>query len=270
MKVTVGGISYHVEMFNKMNNRTLVFLHGFTGSTKTWLDVVDRLDSYKIVLVDLIGHGQTESPEQPERYAMERQISDLDALFDQLELAKVTLVGYSMGGRTALAYACTYSKRVESLVLESASPGLKSEQERLERRKRDGLLAGRIETEGIVPFVDSWENIPLFETQKQLPEPVRATVRSERLAQQPSGLANSLRGMGTGSQPSYWECLADLKMPVLLVTGTHDLKFTETAEEMAGRLPDVRFEKVEAGHAIHVEKPAEFATIVEKYLSFNQ
>lgn len=270
MKVKVDGISYHVELFNKASDRTVVFLHGFTGSTNSWHDVIGHLDAYKIVLVDLIGHGQTDSPEQLKRYSMERQISDLDALFDKLDLTNFMLIGYSMGGRTALAYTCAYPERVQSLVLESASPGLESEQQRLERRKRDGLLADRIETAGIVSFVDSWENIPLFETQKQLPETVRAAVRSERLAQKPSGLANSLRGMGTGSQASYWECLSDLKLPVLLVTGTQDAKFTEIAKEMAGRLPDARLEKVEAGHAIHVEKPAEFATIVEKYLSFNQ
>ena len=49
-----------------------------------------------------------------------------------------------------------------------------------------------------------WENIPLFETQKRLAQNVQEAVRKERLANNPKGLANSLRGMGTGTQPSWW------------------------------------------------------------------
>ncbi|RNF38273.1 2-succinyl-6-hydroxy-2,4-cyclohexadiene-1-carboxylate synthase [Planococcus salinus] len=268
MKVTVNGLVYQVEIFNEESKKTVVFLHGFTGSTKTWQEVVSRLAGYKVVLVDLIGHGGTESPAVTTRYSMEHQIADLDALFDILALPKLTLIGYSMGGRTALAYACTHPERLESLILESASPGLVSEQQRLERRQRDESLADRIEEGGVASFVDKWEEIPLFETQKRLPESVKASVRSERLSQEATGLANSLRGMGTGAQRSYWDCLRELPIPVLLVTGTLDSKFTAIAGEMLAHLQDGQWEKVDAGHAIHVEKPAEFATIVEKYLSF--
>ena len=269
MKYELEGVSYHVEILNEENKTTLVFLHGFTGSTKTWHEVAERLTGYRIVLVDLIGHGKSGRPEDAKRYTMEQQVQDLEELFDQLDLTFFTLVGYSMGGRTALSYAGTYPERLESLILESASPGLRFEKERQERRERDAQLAKRILKEGIVSFVDSWENIPLFDSQKSLPQAVKEVVRNERLEQNPTGLANSLIGMGTGSQASYWEKLDQLSMPVLLVTGRLDLKFTAIAEDMMEMLPDGKWKSVEAGHAIHVEKPAEFATIVDEYLRFN-
>ncbi len=55
------------------------------------------------------------------------------------------------------------------------------------------------------------ESIPLFETQKRLAQNVQEAVRKERLANNQKGLANSLRGMGTGAQPSWWNELKNLK-----------------------------------------------------------
>ncbi|MGI2326267.1 2-succinyl-6-hydroxy-2,4-cyclohexadiene-1-carboxylate synthase [Planococcus sp. YIM B11945] len=266
MDLTANGVRYHVEIVNETKKPTLVFLHGFTGSSKTWLPVIARLQEFKIVLVDLIGHGQTDSPEQVEKYAMAQQLNDLEELFAQLELEQFMLVGYSMGGRTALAYACTYPERVEALVLESASPGLRTQEEQKQRRTNDAMLAERLLKDGVPAFVDFWENIELFDSQKHLPDSVKRAVREERLAQHPVGLANSLLGMGTGSQESYWGQLEDMRMPVLLVAGALDPKFMGIAKAMQERIRDAQFKVVQAGHAIHVEKPLEFATIVEEYL----
>ena len=84
---------------------------------------------FRTVAVDLTGHGKTAVPEDINRYSMEQQVEDLEALFDMLSLERFTLVGYSMGGRVALAYTVQYPERVSSLILESASPGLKTAEE---------------------------------------------------------------------------------------------------------------------------------------------
>lgn len=267
MEREINGVNYHAEVLNPEKSKTMVLLHGFTGSTETWRAISAEFQEYKIVLVDLIGHGQSGSPEGAARYSMEMQVRDLDSLFEELGLSRFVLAGYSMGGRTALAYACTYSGRVGVLVLESASPGLKNAAEQQERRARDEKLAERILADGVLEFVDFWEKIPLFDSQKMLSDAKRKMIRAERLQQKPLGLANSLIGMGTGSQASYWEDLARLDFPVLLVTGSLDEKFCAIAERMAERLPNAEHRVIEAGHAIHVEKPAEFATMVKEYLS---
>ncbi|MGE6367790.1 2-succinyl-6-hydroxy-2,4-cyclohexadiene-1-carboxylate synthase [Planococcus kocurii] len=269
MKLTVNGTHYHIEVRNREKQETVVFLHGFTGTTKSWHSVATGWTDHKLVFIDLIGHGKTESPKSVEFYTMERQLANLDALFDQLELDRFSLIGYSMGGRTALAYACEFPVRVSGLILESASPGLRSEEARRKRRANDAHLVERIVTQGLVGFIDSWENIALFDSQKSLPEKVKDVIRQERLEQNPVGLANSLLGMGTGSQASYWGELMCLNMPVLLVTGQLDLKFELIAKEMASLMPKAIHKTIDAGHAIHVEKPAEFATIVREYLSLN-
>ncbi|MEQ6354407.1 2-succinyl-6-hydroxy-2,4-cyclohexadiene-1-carboxylate synthase [Lysinibacillus sp. M3] len=270
-KLMIRGLETSVEIWNEEAEQTLVALHGFTGSTATWQNLAKALPNVRVIAIDLIGHSQTAIPQQISRFSMQEQIQDLEEVFSQLELKKITLLGYSMGGRVALSYAISYPERIEKLILESASPGLRTAKERSERCERDNALAEKIISNGLISFVNTWETIPLFESQKRLPHNVRKAIRFERLFQKEEGLAGSLRGIGTGSQPSNWIALEKLEFPVLLITGSLDEKFCKIALEMKALLKNAKHTTVnEAGHAIHVENPAEFATIVEEYLtSFN-
>ncbi|GED63185.1 2-succinyl-6-hydroxy-2,4-cyclohexadiene-1-carboxylate synthase [Lysinibacillus fusiformis] len=264
----IRGLKTHVDIWNENGSYTLVALHGFTGSTATWYNLAQSLPDVRVIAIDLIGHGQTATPEQIKRFSMEEQLQDLEELFCQLHMEKFTLLGYSMGGRIALSYAIAFPDRIQKLILESASPGLRTVEERRERSERDDILAQKIITNGLVSFVNSWENIPLFASQRHLPATVRKAIRAERLSQREEGLAGSLRGVGTGTQPSNWHLLDRLEISVLLITGSLDEKFCKIALEMKALLKTVRHMTViDAGHAIHVENPAEFATIVEEYIT---
>lgn len=267
--IPIRGLSIHVEMEGEPDLPTVVFLHGFTGSTHTWREVRDELKgSYRTVAIDLTGHGKTTVPQHPERYCMEEQIEDLHSLFVELSLNSFYLVGYSMGGRIALAFTIHYPEFVKGLLLESSSPGLKEERARLERINADGILAKKIIQNGITSFVNNWENIPLFDSQKRLPATNRQAIREERLQQSELGLANSLLGIGTGSQNSYWESLHSIKRPVFLITGELDSKFVAIAREMKSLAPTWHHTIIpNTGHAIHVENPVFFATMIKEYLN---
>lgn len=267
--ICVRGQKIHVKTQGSESLPTVVLLHGFTGTSSTWAEVSALLKGkLKVVAVDLTGHGKTTIPGDSSRYSMAEQIADLEVLFTEMNLAAFTLVGYSMGGRVALAYTNKYPERVTSLILESASPGLRTEQERIERKEADALLAKRIQNEGIPAFVEFWEKIPLFASQKKMSYAKQAGVRKERLGQNAAGLANSLLGIGTGSQPSYWDELHSIQVPVLLITGEIDRKFVFIAREMNEILPFANHMTIkDAGHAIHVEKPTLFATMVEEHIT---
>ena len=266
MRRILNGVSYHYEIYGEGD--PLLLLHGFTGNVKTWEPFLSQWGkSYQFIMVDLIGHGKTDSPTDSRRYEIEKVTTDLNELLNFLQIEKVNLLGYSMGGRVALSFACQYPTMVNSLILESSSPGLKTEQERLNRIEQDYALANRIETEGLEAFVDYWENIPLFSSIKKLPTAVQDSLRRERLTQQIEGLANSLRGMGTGKQPSYWGCLSNLDIPVLLVIGSNDLKFVRIANEMEQGLTDVTKRVIDdSGHMVHLEQQKLFAEIIVKWL----
>ena len=127
--VNIRGIDIHFNRYNKGAKEKIVFLHGFTGSTQTWDEVISYLpNTFDILCIDLIGHGGTSKPIDYTRYMVEEQIADLYALFQRLQWSDFTLVGYSMGGRLALAYASHYP--VKRLILESSSPGLIDKEER--------------------------------------------------------------------------------------------------------------------------------------------
>ncbi|MHA6260230.1 2-succinyl-6-hydroxy-2,4-cyclohexadiene-1-carboxylate synthase [Sporosarcina sp. CAU 1771] len=259
----------NVKIIGDTKLPAIVFLHGFTGSAETWNEVSSFLEGkFRIVAVDLTGHGKSGVPESPERYSMEQQVEDLESVFALLSLRRFTLVGYSMGGRIGLAYTVTYPDRVSSLILESASPGLRTEVERQERQLADEKLAKRIGTEGLTSFINFWERIPLFSTQLNLPLTKRMKIRTERLKQSEVGLRNSLIGIGTGSQSSYWNELESIHVPVLLITGEIDIKFVIIAREMKENLKFAQHEIInEVGHAIHVENPTSFATMIEEHIN---
>ncbi|CJV67837.1 2-succinyl-6-hydroxy-2,4-cyclohexadiene-1-carboxylate synthase [Bacillus tropicus] len=270
MNVTLQGVSYEYEVVG--SGEPLLLLHGFTGSMETWRSFVPSWsEQFQVILVDIVGHGKTESPEDVTHYDIRNAALQMKELLDFLHIEKAHILGYSMGGRLAITMACLYPEYVRSLLLENCTAGLESEDEREERREKDERLADKIEREGIESFVTMWENIPLFETQKSLVQNVQEAVRKERLANNPKGLANSLRGMGTGAQPSWWNELPNLKMPVLLMNGEYDEKFFRILKNIEKCVSDAKFVKIDgAGHAIHVEQPEKFDTIVKGFLKTMQ
>lgn len=246
----------------------VVLLHGFFGTGDDFAATERRLSAhFRCVAVDLPGHGRSEAPPDPARYALSETAADLAALLDHFGRATASVVGYSMGGRSALAFAMHSPERVRSLVLESASPGIASADGRAVRRGRDEELAFRLTANDMADEVDRWESQPLFSTQRHLPAEIRALQRSGRLRQRPQGLANSLRGAGTGTQMSYWDRLDSLSCPTLLVTGDLDRKFSLVARRMARLLPcRERAQCADAGHNVHLERPDWYADRILDFL----
>ncbi|MER2059082.1 MAG: 2-succinyl-6-hydroxy-2,4-cyclohexadiene-1-carboxylate synthase [Niallia sp.] len=266
MYIQIKNVNYHITINGE--GEPLLLLHGFTGDSGTWLPFIPVWKkNYKVITVDIVGHGKTDSPEDVADFSMKESMDHLKEIIDSLRISPVHLLGYSMGGRLALAYCIEYPETVKKLILESASPGLKTEEEQRQRRIQDEKLGDSILEQGIINFVDKWEKIPLFKSQERLDSTVKQTIRNQRLANNPIGLAYSLKGMGTGAQSSYWSQISKIKTDTLLLTGELDPKFNQIAEEMVKSNKKMRHLNVnDAGHAIHVEKPEIFGTIVMEFL----
>lgn len=245
----------------------LVALHGFTGSGEDFAPVAPRLGR-ACLAPDLPGHGGADAPTSPAAYAMERVTAGLADLLDREGLRRPVLLGYSMGGRTALSFAARFPERVRALVLIGASPGLADPAEREARRRADQALADRIEVEGVAAFADHWASIPLIATQARVPEPYRREMRRRRLANRARGLAGSLRGMGAGAMPPLWQALPSLNTPALLLTGAEDPKYRAIAARMLALLPDARHEELPgAGHCAHLERPEAACAVIDGFLN---
>jgi 2-succinyl-6-hydroxy-2,4-cyclohexadiene-1-carboxylate synthase len=268
--VQVNGVRIGAILYGETDEprQTLVLLHGFTGSAANWANLFSSLATpgRRLIALDMLGHGQSDAPIDPAHYTIERCQADILAALEMLGVrpGKAVLLGYSMGGRIALYTA--FSGFFRALILESASPGLADPVEREQRRQSDNALAERIEHEGVEAFIDYWEGLPLFASQNNLPQEIQAALRRQRLTNRASGLANSLRGVGTGAQPALHERLSALNLPVLLLTGELDSKFCGIAREMVGQMSQARLRIVPgAGHTIHLEQPAIFARYVSEF-----
>ncbi len=235
----------------------IVLLHGFTGSAAGWGRFGGLLrERLTTVAVDIVGHGQSDKPVALDHYRMPRAVADIVRSVQLAGFESSAWLGYSMGGRTALHVAAAFPAAVERLVLIGASAGIAEAEGRAARVADDERLAGRIIDEGVPAFVDHWESIPLFESQRGLPEELRQEIRTGRLACDPAGLANSLRGMGTGAQEPLHGRLGEFTMPVLAMAGELDTRYVSTARELAGGMPLGRAAVVPAaGHAAHIENP---------------
>lgn len=265
-RLEVNGLRLHAERTG--TGPPVVLLHGFTGSTTTWRRLADRLaPEFEVIAFDIVGHGQSDAPPAVERYEMRRCVDDLVAALRLLGLERAAWLGYSMGARTALQIAAHHPDAVDVLVLEGVTPGLAAPEERAARVASDEALADRIERDGLEAFVDFWQSIALWDTQDGLSADVVAAIRAQRMANSEVGLANSLRGMGTGAQEPLHDRLEAVSVPTLLLTGALDQKFTTIAQQMAGAMPNAEQHVVAgAGHAVHLEDPMGFESAVAEFL----
>jgi 2-succinyl-6-hydroxy-2,4-cyclohexadiene-1-carboxylate synthase len=178
--------------------------------------------------------------------------NDFVAVARALDAGPATYVGYSQGGRLCLQLALDRPEVVHRLVLVSASPGIADPDERAARRAADERLAQEIVRDGVDAFLERWLAQPLFAS---LPRE-RSGIDERRADNTVGWLTYQLRVLGQGVQPSNWDRLGELRMPVLLIVGELDTKYVDIARRMADRIADVRVEVIpSAGHACHLEQP---------------
>ncbi len=230
----------------------VVFLHGFTDTPDTWAQVIEGLPVTKTLT--LPGHnGQTEATD------WERTLSDIR---ESLAGQKVHLVGYSMGGRLALAYACAYPEDVLSLTTIGAHAGL-PDIDRAARIEADEALACLAEGD-LEAFLTRWAETPILNLMPPSPAVLGAKYLRRR-KNRGAGLADALRKLGPGNMPALRP--EDLKMPALFIAGALDTKYVATAHELAKRAPLGKAAVVEsAGHAVHEDQPHAFIDLLRNHV----
>lgn len=255
----------HYDTTGSRAQPPVLFLHGFTGRGADWQPTLESVQDRAYALaVDLPGHGA--SVDRPEEaYAMDAAVQQLVAVLDVEDIDRCAVVGYSMGGRTALHLALQHPSRCRRLLLESASPGLDTEAERAARRRIDRTRAQRMMGD-FEAFLYDWYRMPLFGSLAQH-NLVEAMVERRR-HNQPAELAKSLRGMGTGAQASLWERLHALRIPTLALTGALDDKYVGVTQRVTARAPRIRSVIVPgAGHNVHAERPDAFVNHLCRFIN---
>jgi len=231
----------------------LVLLHGFGGTRHTWEEVVEGLrpESYLAVALDLPGHGDQADAPRPITFA------GCVAHVLARSPARFVLCGYSLGGRVALQVALAAPERVARLVLVATTAGIGDAAERSERRDADHALADELERAPFEDFIERWRTQPLFADD---PPAVGARAREDQRRNRPDALAAVLRGIGTGEMEPLWTRLDELRMPVTVIVGDRDAKFSALGARMVRALGDATLIVIPGGHGLPLENPAALAS----------
>jgi pimeloyl-ACP methyl ester carboxylesterase len=247
-------------------SRAVVLIHGFPLARAIWDEQSEALASIaRVVALDLRGAGKSSVPDGP--YLMERLAADVAAVLDALGIERAVLIGHSMGGYVALAFARMYTERVSLLALVSSRLTADTPEQSAARRE----LADRTErTDAIEPVVATY--LPRLLSAKTRANRRDAVERAYAIAREtpPAGAAATLRGMALRA-PSD-DIAADLDVPVLVVAGACD-EVVPIAEsrDMAARF--AHGELVECGESAHLpmlEEPAAVSEALARWLTANE
>jgi len=257
----VDDVPLHVETHRARGpvaGAPLLLVHGYTGSSLDWIDVVDGLAADRDVLTfDHRGHGH--SGRAPDGYRLDDMVGDLDAVLDAVVDAvagpPIHLLGHSMGGRIAMRWATADSnqQRLASLVLMDTSPepmtGIEMFAPAFAAARTGGMDAVMAMVEPLMPA-----------------GPTLDRMRVKFAQMDPAAFVEL--GAELASAPSVLDDLAALRIPTTVIVGEHDTPFRAPSESMATTIPGASLVVIAGtAHSPQEERPAEWTNTVVGHLA---
>lgn len=251
----------------------LVLLHGLMGSLANWRRIIPPFENnYQVLVFDQRGHGRSIQPEHG--YTPSDFSHDLAGILDELQWKQINLVGHSMGGRNALAFAREHASRLVKLVIEDIGPESQVEPMNVIRRLVE-LVPTPFENRTLAKafFDNKYESLIQFHPQ---PRVIRQFLYSNLYELQngqidwrfsKSGIFEALK---IGHSLSQWDIVEDLKVPTLWIRGENSTDLPRSVfDEIPLRNPRIKTIEIKgAGHWVHFDQPDAFITVVKDFLTF--
>ncbi len=236
----------------------VVLLHPFPFSRAIWSGLTEVLATrHRVITVDARGFGESRLGD--EGYTVDDLADDLAALLAELGIARAAVLGMSMGGYTALAFAIRHPSRLAALVLADTRAAADSAET---RKARDGAI-GRIRATGAAPYLDG--SLARLLSPAASPELVSfLRARAETRATSLIAGIEALR-----DRPDRTNELGAIRVPTLAIRGSAD-QVTPAADmqQMAGAIAGATFATIPgAGHLSHVEAPGPFEQALTPFLA---
>ncbi len=230
--------------------RPLVALHAHWMEAATFRRLAGALaPSWRVIALDQRGHGYSDHAPS---YAREDYLGDLDALLDHLELDDVVLLGNSLGGVNAYQYAARRPERVAGLVVEDI--GVEIHDDVSMSLKWAGLFGTRKELEAAIGA----QLLPA------LADSLRETAAGWRTAFDPKDMIASQSNLNG----DHWSDWLASTCPALVIRGKRSpLTDGGHLRAMAERRPRTQFVELDGGHAVHLDNPSGFASLLGQFLS---
>ena len=236
----------------------LVFLHGFAGDSREWMAVGERFSRHPRLYIDLPGHGGSSA-----LYArdFDAVCSQLHATLISYNILKHWLVGYSLGGRIAMLYACQHPAGLQGAIVEGAHPGLSHAAAREARWLSDARWAQRFRHEPLAEVFHDWYRQPVFAGLTASQRQALVRLRSENSG---VALAAMLEATSLAVQPDLRPALRRCHFPFYYLCGEHDHKFRALGAELAASCQLIN----DAGHNAHRENPGGTAACLAPILRY--
>jgi pimeloyl-ACP methyl ester carboxylesterase len=244
----------------------IVLIHGFGAAIDWWDKIAPTLaaDHHRVIRVDLIGHGGTEAPASG--YAIKRQAALVKAVLDRLGVDRVTVMGHSMGGEVATAFAESDPSRIERLVLIDSPPDVEATFNLLTRLAFTpviGELLSRFETDSVIRKNLAQGFAPGFPVPEQFVADFKQlTYTAFRSAHDASVTFRTER-----QTPDRLKAL-DPVPPLLVIFGSRDALISPASAKLFGAVPGARVEVIDgAGHSPMVEAPEKTLALIADFLA---
>jgi 2-succinyl-6-hydroxy-2,4-cyclohexadiene-1-carboxylate synthase len=258
-----GKVTWHFHSHGEREDYPILFLHGFMADGSIWLPTMQNLpEKVHCIAVDLPGHGKTECDLSWLDFdSLAQSLADFAASHFERE---PLMIGYSMGGRIALYTALRYPEKFSGLVLESCTPGIEDDDERLRRFESDRGLAMKLRQGNMRSFLADWYRQPVFAS---LRAEVVEEIIGRKSKENPYKLAEVLVRLSQGAQPPLWRKLPGWRRPTLIVAGDKDSKHVAIARKMGAIMPTAHVQIISgAGHIVHLENNKDFVSALNFFL----
>lgn len=268
----VNGLKYRYLEWGHPGAPAVLMLHGLRSYGMTWDPIARALsDSYRLIAPDFRGRGESDwDPEQD--YYTDTYVADTEALTRQLGITRFALVGHSMGGSIAYAYAARHPDQVRAVVVEDIGPGSSTDTTGADRilQEMSDTPPGFVSLDEVYAY---WRRIRPGVTDEALASRVENTVRpvadgSWAWKLDMAGIAAARRQGDPARTIDLWACVGALRAPTLVIRGGRsDFLPTRTCRAMAERQPLLRWHEIAgAGHYVHDDAPAAFIELVRTFL----
>ncbi|MDY7105341.1 MAG: alpha/beta fold hydrolase [Actinomycetota bacterium] len=240
----------HAEVAGRADGVPAVLVHGFLSSNAQWDLNRERLGArLRLVQVELLGHGRSPAPDDPEAYAPDAVVERLDSVRELLGIDRWFVVGHSMGGAIGIRYALTHPDRVLGMVFTNS-------------RAVFGVGRDPDEPPRIPADLRRLPQHPIHAT--RFPSDVQARMVAAADAMDPAVVERVVTHVGGWRSADE---LGRLAVPTLLVNGRWEKAFQPHVAVVRDTIDDVTIVELEGGHSINIEQPEHFDRAVLDFVA---
>jgi pimeloyl-ACP methyl ester carboxylesterase len=260
--LSIKGLDIHYK--EKGQGFPTLLIHGYTGNLQNWILQVRALAKrYRVISLDLRGHGLSAKPTQREDYSLELFAADIYGLLDALAVPECYLVGHSMGGMVAQEFVLRHPEMVRALVLVDTAADLPQDMPWEERAR----LMELARTAGMEVVFEEMAHTPPLGSQLIQDNPQLIDIWRKQF------LMTSLEGylycgQAIGRRRPLLEELSQIRVPTLIICGELDEPFFAPSQRMHQRITGSELVIISgAGHTPTLEKPLEFNEALLSFLA---